>query len=161
MKWQAQHQLLKFLDPPYVYNVLIDDPGAFVDAIQGALSHPIERWVRCVFYCCVLSGVPHLVTFLSRWRPRQSQRGSITSWRLTGRARPLSCWQPVWKVERDRWVWLPLYPVVTHLDKSNLYLSDIYCLILLDACNHWHQIECHEEGMSCPVNGHLCMEDNQ
>jgi hypothetical protein len=34
---------LKYLDPPYVYNVHKDDYKGFVDAINDALSHPIDR----------------------------------------------------------------------------------------------------------------------
>jgi len=43
--WHSQHGLLKFLDPPFVYNVRKDDLDGFVKAIKDALSHPIDRHV--------------------------------------------------------------------------------------------------------------------
>jgi len=44
-KWNAQHQVLKLLDPPYVYNVFRGDLGGFMDAIKNIPSHPIDRHV--------------------------------------------------------------------------------------------------------------------
>jgi hypothetical protein len=35
--------MLKFLDPPYVYNVFKDDLDGFVEAIDIAILNPIER----------------------------------------------------------------------------------------------------------------------
>ncbi|VDB95290.1 unnamed protein product [Peniophora sp. CBMAI 1063] len=43
--WDAQHEVLKFMDPPYVYNVFRDDKTGFIDAIQSALRTPIEGYV--------------------------------------------------------------------------------------------------------------------
>lgn len=40
--WDAQHETLKFMDPPYVYNVFRDDKAGFIDAIRSALKTPIE-----------------------------------------------------------------------------------------------------------------------
>jgi len=45
LQWGVQHGLLKFLDPPYVYNVFKDDIDGFVKAIQASISHPIDRHV--------------------------------------------------------------------------------------------------------------------
>ena len=42
-KWSVQHGLLKFLDPPYVYNVYKDDLDGFVKAIENVVTHPIGR----------------------------------------------------------------------------------------------------------------------
>ncbi|KAF7294174.1 hypothetical protein HMN09_01145800 [Mycena chlorophos] len=43
--WSAQHETLKFLDPPYVYNVFVGDTGAFVSAVKSAAENPIESFV--------------------------------------------------------------------------------------------------------------------
>jgi len=43
--WQAQHWMLKLLDPPFVYNVFKDDFDGFVDAIDNAILHPIDRYM--------------------------------------------------------------------------------------------------------------------
>lgn len=45
-KWVSQHSMLKYLDPPYVYNVYKDDKEGFVDAIQDALDDPIGRYIE-------------------------------------------------------------------------------------------------------------------
>nr|XP_019013144.1 uncharacterized protein I206_02641 [Kwoniella pini CBS 10737]OCF51925.1 hypothetical protein I206_02641 [Kwoniella pini CBS 10737] len=39
-KWVSQHNYLKWLDPPYVYNVQAHDYEGFVNAIQSSISHP-------------------------------------------------------------------------------------------------------------------------
>jgi len=44
-QWYVQHGLLKFLDPPFVYNVYKDDLNGFVKAVQDIIAHPIERHV--------------------------------------------------------------------------------------------------------------------
>ncbi|KAJ7664870.1 hypothetical protein B0H17DRAFT_991114 [Mycena rosella] len=44
-QWVAQHATLKFLDPPYVYNVFKGDEAGFVDAVVSASSHPIDSFV--------------------------------------------------------------------------------------------------------------------
>lgn len=44
-KWGVQHGLLKFEDPPYVYNVFKDDEEGFVKAIKDALATPIDRYI--------------------------------------------------------------------------------------------------------------------
>jgi len=43
--WHSQHGILKFLDPPFVYNVHKDDFDGFMQAIKNAISHPINRYV--------------------------------------------------------------------------------------------------------------------
>jgi len=43
--WISQHAALQSLDPPYVYNVRSGDLDGFVEAVKGALSHPIESYV--------------------------------------------------------------------------------------------------------------------
>ncbi|KAF7973736.1 hypothetical protein HWV62_14308 [Athelia sp. TMB] len=40
--WSAQHSMLKFLDPPYVYNVFEGDLVGFIEAIEDAVANPIE-----------------------------------------------------------------------------------------------------------------------
>jgi alcohol dehydrogenase YqhD (iron-dependent ADH family) len=45
-RWNSQHDTLKHLDPPYVYNVFKGDKEGFVNAVVDASSHPIERYVR-------------------------------------------------------------------------------------------------------------------
>lgn len=45
MHWYSQHGLLRFLDPPFVYNVYRDDFEGFMTAIKNAMSHPIDRYV--------------------------------------------------------------------------------------------------------------------
>jgi hypothetical protein len=37
---------LRFLDPPYIYNVFREDLDGFVRAIKDAISHPIQRYVN-------------------------------------------------------------------------------------------------------------------
>ncbi|KZP33614.1 glycosyltransferase family 18 protein [Athelia psychrophila] len=43
--WDGQHLLLKYMDPPYVYNVFKDDLLGFVEAIEDAIANPIDRYV--------------------------------------------------------------------------------------------------------------------
>ncbi|KAI0317949.1 hypothetical protein OF83DRAFT_84019 [Amylostereum chailletii] len=43
--WRSQHSTLKSLDPPYVYNVFINDKQGFVKAIKSALNNPIDSFV--------------------------------------------------------------------------------------------------------------------
>ncbi|KAF7303981.1 hypothetical protein MIND_00629100 [Mycena indigotica] len=43
--WAAQHETLKFLDPPYVYNIFVGDTHGFVDALKSAIDDPIESFV--------------------------------------------------------------------------------------------------------------------
>ncbi|KAF7367005.1 hypothetical protein MSAN_00959400 [Mycena sanguinolenta] len=44
-RWNSQHNTLKHLDPPYVYNVFRDDKEGFVNAVVQATSTPIESFV--------------------------------------------------------------------------------------------------------------------
>ncbi|KAJ6470920.1 hypothetical protein C8R45DRAFT_1014892 [Mycena sanguinolenta] len=44
-RWNSQHNTLKHLDPPYVYNVFKGDKDGFVDAVVQATSTPIESFV--------------------------------------------------------------------------------------------------------------------
>ncbi|KAF8306935.1 hypothetical protein DL93DRAFT_2088306 [Clavulina sp. PMI_390] len=44
-KWEVQHGLLKFLDPPYVYNVFKDDTAGLIKAIKAAVANPIDHHV--------------------------------------------------------------------------------------------------------------------
>ncbi|TFK63467.1 hypothetical protein BDN72DRAFT_320900 [Pluteus cervinus] len=44
-RWWTQHDGLKFLDPPYVYNVKKNDVEGFWKAIRMALDTPIERYI--------------------------------------------------------------------------------------------------------------------
>ncbi|KAF7360324.1 hypothetical protein MVEN_00761900 [Mycena venus] len=44
-KWTVQHDMIKHLDPPYVYHVYKGDRDGFVKAIEDAVAHPIERFV--------------------------------------------------------------------------------------------------------------------
>jgi len=44
-KWSVQHGILKFWDPPYVYNVFKDDKKGFIDAIRSALDNPIDSFI--------------------------------------------------------------------------------------------------------------------
>ncbi|WRT66441.1 uncharacterized protein IL334_003398 [Kwoniella shivajii] len=44
-KWVSQHNYLKWLDPPYVYNVRAHDYQGFVDAIHEALNNPPPRYI--------------------------------------------------------------------------------------------------------------------
>ncbi|KAF7343154.1 hypothetical protein MVEN_01746100 [Mycena venus] len=44
-RWNSQHNTLKELDPPYVYNVFRNDKDGFVKAVVEATSHPIESYV--------------------------------------------------------------------------------------------------------------------
>lgn len=45
LKWGVQHGLLKFEDPPYVYNVFKGDQEGFVQAIKDAINTPIDRYI--------------------------------------------------------------------------------------------------------------------
>jgi len=45
MRWGVQHGILKFWNPPYVYNVHKDDKEGFINAIRSALENPIDRLV--------------------------------------------------------------------------------------------------------------------
>ena len=49
--WDAQHELLKFMDPPYVYNVFRDDKAGFIEAIRSAMKTPIEGYEHNVAIC--------------------------------------------------------------------------------------------------------------
>ncbi|KAJ7770987.1 hypothetical protein DFH07DRAFT_879501 [Mycena maculata] len=44
-KWIAQQGTLKDLDPPYVYNVFKGDKEGFMKAVEGAIAHPIQRYI--------------------------------------------------------------------------------------------------------------------
>jgi len=44
-RWNSQHNTLKALDPPYVYNVFKNDKEGFVNAVVQATSTPIESFV--------------------------------------------------------------------------------------------------------------------
>ncbi|KAI0312911.1 hypothetical protein OF83DRAFT_1176177 [Amylostereum chailletii] len=44
-KWDAQHGLAKYLDPPYVYNVFAGDREGFVNAVREAAENPIDSFV--------------------------------------------------------------------------------------------------------------------
>ncbi|KAJ6470927.1 hypothetical protein C8R45DRAFT_836608 [Mycena sanguinolenta] len=44
-RWNSQHNTLKDLDPPYVYNVFKGDKEGFVDAVVQATSTSIESFV--------------------------------------------------------------------------------------------------------------------
>ncbi|KAJ7432395.1 hypothetical protein FB451DRAFT_1316911 [Mycena latifolia] len=44
-QWVTQHSTLKYLDPPYVYNVFKGDRVAFVKAVVDAIAHPIDSFV--------------------------------------------------------------------------------------------------------------------
>ncbi|KAJ6470924.1 hypothetical protein C8R45DRAFT_1014895 [Mycena sanguinolenta] len=44
-RWYSQHNTLKYLDPPYVYNVFRGDKEGFVNAVVEATSTPIESFV--------------------------------------------------------------------------------------------------------------------
>ncbi|KAI0037152.1 hypothetical protein K488DRAFT_75486 [Vararia minispora EC-137] len=44
-KWEVQHGILKFWNPPYVYNVFKGDKQGFIDAIRSALENPIDSFV--------------------------------------------------------------------------------------------------------------------
>jgi hypothetical protein len=39
--------MMKFIPPPYAYNILEDDQDMFVRAVSDALAHPIKRYSRC------------------------------------------------------------------------------------------------------------------
>ncbi|KAJ6505244.1 hypothetical protein C8R45DRAFT_894550 [Mycena sanguinolenta] len=45
MRWDSQHNTLKHLDPPYVYNVFKGDKEGFVNAVVQATSRSIEGFV--------------------------------------------------------------------------------------------------------------------
>ncbi|KAJ7291724.1 hypothetical protein C8J57DRAFT_1588283 [Mycena rebaudengoi] len=42
-KWDVQHGMLKYLNPPYIYHVFKGDHDGFVNAVKDAVTHPIER----------------------------------------------------------------------------------------------------------------------
>jgi len=44
-RWQTQHNLLRDLSPPYVYNVFKKDTQGFVQAIKDALANPIDSYI--------------------------------------------------------------------------------------------------------------------
>ncbi|KAE9392831.1 hypothetical protein BT96DRAFT_967329 [Gymnopus androsaceus JB14] len=44
-KWLAQHEVLKYESPPYVYNVKRDDAEGLWAAVRAALDNPIERYI--------------------------------------------------------------------------------------------------------------------
>lgn len=44
-EWYAQHLGLRYLDPPYVYNVFKGDNKGFIAAIESAKRNPIERYI--------------------------------------------------------------------------------------------------------------------
>ncbi|KAF7367922.1 hypothetical protein MSAN_00857100 [Mycena sanguinolenta] len=44
-RWDSQHDTLKYLDPPHVYNVFKDDKEGFINAVVQATSTPIESFV--------------------------------------------------------------------------------------------------------------------
>jgi hypothetical protein len=41
-RWQTQHNGLRDLGPPYVYNVFSGDSQGFVQAVKDALANPID-----------------------------------------------------------------------------------------------------------------------
>ncbi|KAF8302530.1 hypothetical protein DL93DRAFT_496127 [Clavulina sp. PMI_390] len=43
--WNTQHNGLRDLDPPYVYNVFKDDEEGLLNAISQAMRHPISRFI--------------------------------------------------------------------------------------------------------------------
>ena len=51
--WSVQHSMLKFLDPPYVYNVFEGDLVGFIEAIEDAVANPIEGFVVCLATWCL------------------------------------------------------------------------------------------------------------
>lgn len=42
--WTAQHEMLKNLDPPHVYNIFKGDKEGFTQAVKAALAHPIQSY---------------------------------------------------------------------------------------------------------------------
>ncbi|KAJ6485575.1 hypothetical protein C8R45DRAFT_997083 [Mycena sanguinolenta] len=44
-RWETQHNYLKELSAPYVYNVFVGDHDGFVNAIKSAVDNPIESYV--------------------------------------------------------------------------------------------------------------------
>ncbi|KAK4688192.1 hypothetical protein P7C73_g1919, partial [Tremellales sp. Uapishka_1] len=44
-KWLSQHEYLKWLDPPYVYNVRAQDFEGFIAALEGAVANPPPRYI--------------------------------------------------------------------------------------------------------------------
>ncbi|EIM87562.1 uncharacterized protein STEHIDRAFT_96739 [Stereum hirsutum FP-91666 SS1] len=44
-RWDSQHVILRYLDPPYVYNVQKDDEQGLIDAINAAYENPIDSFV--------------------------------------------------------------------------------------------------------------------
>jgi hypothetical protein len=65
-RWNSQHNTLKALDPPYVYNVFKNDKEGFVNAVVQATSTPIERYV-CVDSSFSSLGISHFDYFVSRF----------------------------------------------------------------------------------------------
>lgn len=47
-RWSSQHVILRYLDPPYVYNVHKDDEQGLIDAINAAYENPIDRFVPSI-----------------------------------------------------------------------------------------------------------------
>lgn len=48
-RWFSQHVILRYLDPPYVYNVYKDDEQGLIDAINAAYENPIDRSVNLLW----------------------------------------------------------------------------------------------------------------
>ncbi|KAL0952653.1 hypothetical protein HGRIS_006896 [Hohenbuehelia grisea] len=44
-KWEAQHEGLRYEDPPYVYNVKTGDEKGLWEAIRQAVENPIDRYI--------------------------------------------------------------------------------------------------------------------
>ncbi|KAF7323838.1 hypothetical protein MKEN_00605100 [Mycena kentingensis (nom. inval.)] len=44
-RWVAQHETLKYLDPPYVYNVFVNDDEGFVRAVKEATERPFSSFI--------------------------------------------------------------------------------------------------------------------
>ncbi|KAL0952646.1 hypothetical protein HGRIS_006890 [Hohenbuehelia grisea] len=44
-RWSAQHDTLKYEDPPYVYNVKKGDEDGLWEAVRQALDNPIDRYI--------------------------------------------------------------------------------------------------------------------
>lgn len=45
-KWDSQHERLRWVDPPYVYNVRVGDLDGLRAAVEQAIANPIERCVE-------------------------------------------------------------------------------------------------------------------
>lgn len=52
-RWDSQHVILRYLDPPYVYNVQKDDEQGLIDAINAAYENPIDRFVTPCSRSCM------------------------------------------------------------------------------------------------------------